>query len=341
MHALQDAVDLVLTVVTTGGERAGDVNEERLPALSAGGDRLKSAVPEEGGELGRAVERGSPHVVAFRSLHPCDDTCRSMPDEPKTWHYGLVARWWAEFNVASPTELAYYRAIIERYGQPALDLACGTGRLLIPLLRAGLDVDGCDVSPDMLALCREQAAREGLEPRLFTRASDELDLPRAYRTIYICDSFGLAGGAEAMRRCYQQLAPRGALVFNVSLPYAEADRWNCWLPEYRRTLPEAWPETSDRKRASNGDEIELRSRRLDLDPLEQVWTREIRATLWRGGEVVREEIHTMREKAFFRNELLVLLARAGFVDVAVSGGYDDREAKGEDLMLVFLARKAS
>ncbi|MDP9276036.1 MAG: hypothetical protein M3O99_10645 [Chloroflexota bacterium] len=112
------------------------------------------------------------------------------------------------------------------------------------------------------------------------------------------------------------------------------------MPEYRRTLPEAWPETGDRKRASNGDEIELRSRRLDLDPLEQVWTREIRATLWRGGEVVREEIHTMRQKAFFRNELLALLARAGFVDVAVSGGYDDREAKGEDLMLVFLARKA-
>ena len=250
-----------------------------------------------------------------------------------------MARWWAEFNVATPTELAFYQSVIERYGPPALDLACGTGRLLLPLLRAGLDVDGCDVSADMLALCREQAAREGLELRVYTQPSDELNLPRTYKTIYICDSFGIAGSAEALRRCYQHLAPGGALVFNLSLPYKEADRWNCWLPGQRHNFPEAWPESGDRRRASNGDEIELRSRRLGLDPLEQVWTREIRATLWRDGDVMKEEVHRMREKAFFRNELLVLLAQAGFADVAVNGGYENRAAKGDDLMLVFIARK--
>src|SRR5207253_8772778 len=84
----------------------------------------------------------------------------TMSEHPQTWHYGLVAQWWAEFNVASPEELACYRAVIERDGQPALDLACGTGRLLLPLLQAGLDVDGCDLSPDMLALCRQRAAGE-------------------------------------------------------------------------------------------------------------------------------------------------------------------------------------
>jgi SAM-dependent methyltransferase len=344
VHPLQDAVDLVLVVVATGRERSRDVEEESAPPIATGRNRLEASVPEERGELGRAIKCRAPHVVAFRPLHPCDDTRpldRSMPDEPQTWHHGLVARWWAEFNVATPTELAYYRAIINRHGQPALDLACGTGRLLLPLLRAGLDVDGCDISADMLALCREQAARERLEPRLYTQASHELDLPRAYRTIYICDSFGIAGGTTALRRCYQHLAPGGALVFNISLPYAEADRWNCWLPEHRRTLPEAWPATGDRRRAANGDEIELRSRRLDLDPLEQLWTREIRATLWRDGQVVKEEVHAMREKGFFRNELVALLANAGFADVAVKGGYEDREARTEDLSLVFIAGKAA
>ncbi len=262
-----------------------------------------------------------------------------MPDESRTWHYGLVARWWAEFNVASPSEIAYYRAVIERYGQPALDLGCGMGRLLLPLLRAGLDVEGCDISPDMLALCREQAARDGLEPRLFTQASNELDLPRTYRTIYICDSFGIAGGAEALRRCYQHLAPAGALVFNVGLPYEEADRWHFWLPEHRRKLPEAWPETGQRKRASNGDEIELRSRRVDFDPLEQCWTREIRATLWRDGKIVAEEVHTMLARAFFRNELLAMLARAGFADVAVYGPDGKAPPNADDLALVVVSRK--
>jgi hypothetical protein len=49
----------------------------------------------------------------------------------------------------------------------------------------------------------------------------------------------------------------------------------------------------------------------------------------------------MRESAFFRDELLVLLAQAGFAEVAVKGGYDEREATGEDLMVVFLAREES
>jgi hydroxymethylglutaryl-CoA lyase len=78
VDALQDAVDFVLAVLATWRERARDVHEERLPALAASGDRLEASVPKVRGELGRAIERGPPHIVAFRSLHPCDDT-RAVP----------------------------------------------------------------------------------------------------------------------------------------------------------------------------------------------------------------------------------------------------------------------
>ena len=67
-----------------------------------------------------------------------------MEGEARTWHHGLVARWWAEFNVDGP-EIEFFRPFVEA-GQPALDLACGAGRLLVPYHRAGLDVEGCDVS---------------------------------------------------------------------------------------------------------------------------------------------------------------------------------------------------
>lgn len=141
-----------------------------------------------------------------------------MAGEPQTWHYVLVAKWWAEFNVDGP-DIAYYQQAIERYGQSALDVACGTGRLLAPFLRASLDVDGCDVSPDMLALCRDKAVREGLVPRLYQQAMHELDLPRMYKTIYICDSFEIGGSREmdlkALERFHNQLEPGGVLVFNV------------------------------------------------------------------------------------------------------------------------------
>jgi SAM-dependent methyltransferase len=266
-----------------------------------------------------------------------------MSDRPQTWHYGLVAQWWAEFNMAAPEELACFRAFVERDGQPALDLACGTGRLLLPMLRAGLDVDGCDLSPDMLALCRRRAARDGLNPRLSAQAMHALDLPRAYRTIFICGGFGLGGDrrqdAEALRRCHRHLAPGGTLVFDHHLPYENVDEWTSWLPERRLRLPEAWPASGMRRRAANGDEYELRSRLVELDPLEQRRTLQIRATLERGGTLVAEEEHTLRENLYFRNELLLLLAQAGFADVAVRGGYTDAAATTEHTMVVFVARK--
>ena len=74
-----------------------------------------------------------------------------IEESPQTWHYGLVAKWWSEFNDDfRPHEIPYFQKFIERDGEPALDVACGTGRLLLPYLRAGLDVDGCDVSADMI-----------------------------------------------------------------------------------------------------------------------------------------------------------------------------------------------
>ena len=111
--------------------------------------------------------------------------------DPETWHHALMARWWAEFNVANPTELAYYRGAVERFGQPALDLACGAGRLLVPLLAGGLDVDGVDASADMLAhrpktgrqaWPRTPRAADGDELELFTRTS-EFDALAQRRTL--------------------------------------------------------------------------------------------------------------------------------------------------------------
>jgi SAM-dependent methyltransferase len=266
-----------------------------------------------------------------------------VSNRPQTWHYGLVARWWAEFNTPDSVELAFYRRFIEQDGQPALDLACGAGRLLLPLLRDGLDVDGCDISTDMLALCRAQAEREGLDLTLFQQAMHELDVPHAYRTIFICDSFGIGGrrdwDRETLRRCHRYLEPGGVLVFSQYLPYGNAEQWQYWLPEQRQRLPEPWPEAGTRKRAADGDEIELSTRLFDLDPLEQRLTLQIRARLWENAEVVAEEERTLLESLYFRNELLTMLEDEGFGAVSVHAGYREAKALAADTMLVFVARK--
>ena len=259
----------------------------------------------------------------------------------QTWHYGLVAKWWAEFNTSGP-EIAYFRRFVEA-GQPALDVACGTGRLLVPFLEAGLDVDGCDISEDMLALCRERAERRGLTADLYTQAMHELELPRRYRTIYVCGGLGLGGrrehDVEALRRFHDHLDPGGTLVLDNEAPYA-CGHWKYWPKQARAALPRPWPAEGDRRRASDGAEYELRSRVLDLDPLEQRVTLEIKAGLWRDGELVAEEEHVLKMTLYFKDEIVLMLERAGFRDVEVRAAYTDAEPTGEDDFLVFIARKA-
>jgi SAM-dependent methyltransferase len=259
----------------------------------------------------------------------------------QTWHYGLVSRWWAEFNLDGP-EIDWFRPFVEA-GQPALDAACGTGRLLVPYLHAGLDVDGSDISPDMLDRVRERCEREGLrQPNLYAQAMHELDLPRRYRTIFVCGGFGLGGqrkhDVEGLRRIYEHLESGGTFVIDNEVPYA-AFGWKYWQRNEREELPRPWRDKGDRRQAADGDEIELHSRIADVDPLAQRVTAQIRALLWRDDEQVAEEEHTLAMTLYFTHELELMLRDAGFVDIEVRGALSERPPTGDDDFVVFIARK--
>lgn len=256
----------------------------------------------------------------------------------------MVARWWAEFNDAGP-EIGYFQQLIERGGGPALDVGCGTGRLLLPYLRAGLDVDGCDISSDMVALCRDKAAAEGFDPTLLVQPMHELDPPRTYRTIFVCGSFGLGSDrdrdAEALRRFHENLEPGGTLALDNENPYSSAYPWRYWLREERAALPRPWKPLgeAERRRGSDGAEYALVSRVADLDPLEQRVTYEMRAGMWRDGELVQEEEHTLHITLYFKNELLLLLERAGFTDIVVHGDHREEPPTKDSDFVVFVAKK--
>ena len=262
-----------------------------------------------------------------------------------TWHYGLVARWWAEFNEPTTGEVDYLRAAIERHGQPALDLGCGNGRLLLPLLHAGLDVDGADISADMVGYARAAAERAGFAPNLVAQPMHELALPRRYRTAFMVGAFGIGGDREndrqALLRAYEHLEPDGTLLINHELPYENlgARGWPLWLPDNRTELPRPWSETGSRKRTADGDEIELIVRIADLDPLAQRLTYEMRARLWDADSVVREETMVLHESLYFAQEIAQLLRAAGFDRVAIEGGYTGRPAKADDGVVMFVARR--
>src|SRR5262249_40842112 len=199
-----------------------------------------------------------------------------------------------------------------------------------------------DVSPDMLALCRQTAEREGVRPRLYQQALHDMELPRRYRTIVVCGVFGIGGGRRqdtlALQRFYQHLNPGGALLLDNHLPYGSAREWALWRKGGREHLPEPWPEGVG-KLPPGGSDYELHSRVVAFDPLEQQITRQMRALLWRDGQVVADDEYTLYENLYFRNELRQMLEQAGFEIEAIQGGYTGAEATAEDEVIVFVGRK--
>jgi SAM-dependent methyltransferase len=262
---------------------------------------------------------------------------------PQTWHYGLIARHWAEKNTNFEPEGPCYLRMIEAYGQPALDVGCGTGRLLIPLLQAGLEVDGCDVSADMLARCRERAESLGFAPNLNAQPNYELDLPRRYRTIYSCGVIGIGGNKaktlQAMRRVYDHLRPGGAFIFDYEVRWNDPPAWLSRLPEERKKLPAQYPDSSGRETLADGSELELIARTEAIDPVEEVAIREMRARLWKDGKMIQEEYLIIQLEDYTKNELVLMLERAGFEEITLQGDYAGGPATADSKNLVFVARK--
>jgi ubiquinone/menaquinone biosynthesis C-methylase UbiE len=54
--------------------------------------------------------------------------------------------------------IPFYRDLAHRHAGEALELACGTGQLTVPIASAGVSIVGLDISPPMLNTARERAA---------------------------------------------------------------------------------------------------------------------------------------------------------------------------------------
>src|ERR1700735_3272598 len=62
-------------------------------------------------------------------------------------------------------DVPFYVDVARKSGGPVLEIACGTGRVLLPIAREGIEIEGVDISESMLTILRRNLAREPREVR--------------------------------------------------------------------------------------------------------------------------------------------------------------------------------
>ena len=88
-----------------------------------------------------------------------------------------------DFEDPSDTGVAFYSALAQEAGGPVLEIACGTGRVTIPIARLGFHVTGLDIVPGMLEQARRKSA--GLPVRWLEGDARTFALPEQFRLIFL------------------------------------------------------------------------------------------------------------------------------------------------------------
>ncbi len=244
-----------------------------------------------------------------------------------TWDLlrGDTSRWEDRF---------FYIEMIEQFGQPVLDVGCATGRLLLDYLQNGIDIDGVDISPEMLTLCTDKASKLGLYPALYQQSMQSLELPRRYRTILApSSSFQLIldpdQAAQAMLRLHAHLQPEGALLMPFMRLWQEGD-----------PLESDWELMSEKVRPEDGAVVRKWSR-WRYDPQAQLEHTEDRYEVSLDGVVLASEHHrrSPATRDYTQSQAVQLYRLAGFAEIRLLSGFTTDPARDEDRIFSVVGEK--
>jgi SAM-dependent methyltransferase len=227
------------------------------------------------------------------------------------WGYGRLAS--EVYDLDKPIgssfgDVEYYRDSVGGIEGRVLEPAVGTGRILIPLLEAGVEVEGYDSSPEMLAICRARCAGRGLDPVLHEADMTRFVQDQRYAAVILpTGSITLLSGRQALLdalRCFHAcLAPGGRLIVDVPPPQLLLE------PEAMRS----W---------RLGDCVwTLQMMHIDYDAAANQTLRWLRYEKWRDGALEATELQLFRLQHWSITEFQVLLAQCGFSEPVVVGDY--------------------
>jgi SAM-dependent methyltransferase len=225
-------------------------------------------------------------------------------------------------------------------GGPVLELGCGTGRVLIPTARAGVEITGLELSGEMLKICRAklQAEPEEVRSRASLVRADMRDFELKRRFSLVTITYGPFNNLLTIREqldclacIYRHLEQGGRLVFDVFFAGPDILAIRETTPIVTDPPPFLMPD---------GRSVTWGLRFRDVDYHNQIIHEELLYDI-RYPDGRRERlVYPSPLRFFFRFEVEHLLARAGFTVEAVYADFNRTPfgAKPPE-ELIFVAKK--
>jgi SAM-dependent methyltransferase len=88
-------------------------------------------------------------------------------------------------HLAVSFDHAFWLNVARQASEPRLELMCGTGRITLPLLQAGISVEGLDYSEGQLGVFKKKLAQHNLQTSLYLSDARDFSLAKRYELIFI------------------------------------------------------------------------------------------------------------------------------------------------------------
>jgi SAM-dependent methyltransferase len=227
-------------------------------------------------------------------------------------------------------DIEFYKERLAGCRGPILEPAVGNGRVLIPLLENGFDVEGFDPSEEMLERCRSNCAQRHLAPQLERMRFQDFRYDRSFEAIVIpagsfqlVDDFGEA--LNVLRRFQDHLKPNGRMIIDLAI-FANS--------HVGETSVRAWT-------SAEGDLVTTEDRCVEIDTLGQRTIWHLRYDRWRDGSLVESEIDRLTLRWWGIHELRMALGQTGFSGITISGGHQHARAPRQgDQFITFEATRS-
>ena len=236
-------------------------------------------------------------------------------------------------------DVAFYRMAARQYGDPVLELGCGTGRITLAVAEAGYRIVGLDISERMLERALEKRGAMPREARervqLVREDMTEFELGEKFRTIVIpFRPFQHLLETEQQIACLncarKHLAENGRLIVD----FFQTDPERMHDPMFQNELRLAEYDLPGGRHVVLSERVAAFRRALQRNDVEMIF----RVTHPDGKEERLVMAWTLRY--FFRYEVEHLLARCGFHVEALYGNFDGSPLSDDSPEMIFVAKAA-